>query len=168
MSPTSSGITAAAVLLVLVETAFVAWLLLHRAAGRRAQGLLEDRLRFETLLADLSAKLIHVEAGGLDAALESALRQMIAFLGMDRGNLDEYVEGVPGMRLSCAGPGFMKLPSILAVEQFPIARATSASGRAPTCRSRCGQADRCSVCCRSIRSGASAAGPTTSSNASTS
>jgi signal transduction histidine kinase len=119
MSPTSSGITAAAVLLVLVETAFVAWLLLHRAAGRRAQGLLEDRLRFETLLADLSAKLIHVEAGGLDAALESALRQMIAFLGMDRGNLDEYVEGVPGMRLSCAGPGFMKLPSILAVEQFP-------------------------------------------------
>jgi signal transduction histidine kinase len=106
-------------LLILVETAFVVWLLIHRAAGRRAQRLLEDRLRFETLLAELSAKLIHVEAGGLDAALESALRQLIAVLGMDRGNLDEYIENAPGIRLSCASPGFVELPSTLEVEQFP-------------------------------------------------
>src|SRR5713101_204425 len=117
MGLTSYG--AAAVLLILVETALVVWLLLHHAAGRRAQRLLEDRLRFETLLADLSAKLIHVDAGGLDAALGSALRQMIAFLGMDRGNLDEYIEGAPGTRLSWAGPGIVELPSILTAEEFP-------------------------------------------------
>ena len=67
----------AAMLMILVETAVVVWLLLHRAAGRRAQRVLEDRLLFETLLAELSAKLIHVEAGGIDAALESALRRMV-------------------------------------------------------------------------------------------
>ena len=109
----------AAMLLILVETAVVVWLLLHRAAGRRAQRVLEDRLLFETLLAELSAKLIHVEAGGIDAALESALRRMVDFLGMDRGNLDEYMDDAPGIRVSCARPGIVELPSILAAEQFP-------------------------------------------------
>jgi C4-dicarboxylate-specific signal transduction histidine kinase len=117
MGLTSHGVVAG--LLILVETALIVWLLLHRAAGRRAQRLLEDRLRFETLLAELSAKLIHVPAGGLDVALESALRQMIAFLGMDRGNLDEYIDDAPGIRVSCASPGIVELPSILAADQFP-------------------------------------------------
>jgi C4-dicarboxylate-specific signal transduction histidine kinase len=118
----------AAGLLILVETALIVWLLLHRAAGRRAQRLLEDRLRFETLLAELSAKLIHVAAGGLDTALESALRQMIAFLGMDRGNLDEYIADAPGTRVSCASPGIVELPSILAAEQFPWTAETLRQG----------------------------------------
>src|SRR6185295_7325387 len=109
----------AAMLLILVETALVVWLLLHQAAGRRAQRLLEDRLRFETLVAELSAKLIHVEAGGMDAALQSALRRMIDVLGMDRGNLDEYLDDAPGIRVSCARPGIVELPSILAAGQFP-------------------------------------------------
>ena len=87
--------------------------------GRRAQRLLEERVRFETLLSDLSAGLIHVDAGGLDAALASGLRQMVAFLRMDRGNLDEYIEGRPGVRVSWAEPGIATLPSILAAGQFP-------------------------------------------------
>jgi signal transduction histidine kinase len=87
--------------------------------GSRAQRLLEDRVRFETLLSDLSAGLIHVEASGLDAALESGLRQMVAFLGMDRGNLDEYIEDQPRVRVSWAEPGIAALPSILAAGQFP-------------------------------------------------
>jgi len=89
------------------------------ARGVRGQRLLEDRLRFETLLSDLSAGLIHVDAGGLDAALESGLQQMVVFLRMDRGNLDEYVEGRPGVRVSWAEPGIAMLPSILAAGQFP-------------------------------------------------
>jgi C4-dicarboxylate-specific signal transduction histidine kinase len=126
MGLTSHGVVAG--LLILVETALIVWLLLHRAAGRRAQRLLEDRLRFETLLAELSAKLIHVPAGGLDVALESALRQMIAFLGMDRGNLDEYIDDAPGIRVSCASPGIVELPSILAAEQFPWTAETLRQG----------------------------------------
>src|SRR6201982_2573792 len=109
MGLTSYGV--AAVLLILGETALLVWLLLHRAAGRRAQRLLEDRLRFETLLAELSATLTHVEAGGIDTALESALRRMIDVLGMDRGNLDEYLDDAPGIRVSCARPGIVELPS---------------------------------------------------------
>jgi signal transduction histidine kinase len=126
MRLTSYGV--AAVLLILGELAFVVWLLIHRAAGRRAQRLLEERLRFETLLAELSATLIHVEAGGLDAALESALRKMLAFLAMDRGNLDEYIDDAPGIRVSWARPGISELPSILTAEQFPWTAETLRQG----------------------------------------
>src|SRR4029453_15785614 len=108
-------------LLILVETALIVWLLLHRAAGRRAQRLLEDRLRFETLLAELSAKLIQGGSGGTAAGLERAVRagRVVDFLGMDRGNLDEYMDEAPGIRVSCARPGIVELPSTLAVDQFP-------------------------------------------------
>ena len=87
--------------------------------ANREHRLLEERIRFESLLADVSAGLIHVDAGGLDAALESGLRQMVSFLGMDRGNLDEYIEGRPSARVSWAEPGIARLPSILAAGQFP-------------------------------------------------
>src|SRR5687767_988540 len=80
MGPTFYAVAAA--LLILVETALVAWLFVHRAAGQRAQRLLEERLRFEMLLAELSARLIHVPAGGIDLALRSALERMLAFLDM--------------------------------------------------------------------------------------
>lgn len=109
----------AAVLLIVGQAALVVWLLRERAARRRAQRLLEERLRFETLLAELSTRLIHVEASGIDAALESGLRRMVAVLGVDRGTLDECSEDAPGLRVSCAGPGVAERPSILAAEAFP-------------------------------------------------
>src|SRR5438093_1717038 len=87
--------------------------------GSRPERLLEDRVQFETLLSDLSAGLIHVDASGLDAALERGLRQLVAFLRMDRGNLDEYIEGRPGVRVAWAEPGIAALPSILAAGKFP-------------------------------------------------
>jgi signal transduction histidine kinase len=126
MGPTFYAVAAA--LLILVETALVAWLFVHRAAGRRAQRLLEERLRFEMLLAELSARLIHVPAGGIDMALRSALERMLAFLDMDRGNLDEYVDDTPGVRVSCARPGIAELPSILEADQFPWTVATLRRG----------------------------------------
>ena len=126
MSVTAYGI--AAVLLILVQAALVVWLLRHRAAGRRAQRLLEERLRFETLLAELSARLIHVEAGGIDAALESGLGRVITVLGMDRGTLDECIDDGRGLRVSCAGPGVAARPSILAAEAFPWTAATLRRG----------------------------------------
>jgi signal transduction histidine kinase len=104
----------AATVMIVVETVLIVWLLRHRAAGSRAQRLLKERLRFETLLADLSAKLIHVEARRLDAALGGALQQAVSFLGMDRGNLDEYADGVSVARISWTEPGMQPLPSILA------------------------------------------------------
>jgi signal transduction histidine kinase len=103
---------------IVIETGLVVALLRRRAEGSRAGQLLEDRLRFETLLVDVSAKLIHVDAAGLDAALGAALQQAVNFLGMDRGNLDEYVDGSLAARIAWTEPGLQPLPSILTGGQF--------------------------------------------------
>ena len=94
---------------------------LLRAAPGRSKFLLADRLRFETLLSELSAGLIHVPAGEIDVALERALQQVVTFLDVDRGNLDENADGGPGVRLSWARPGLEEPPRIAAGDQFPWA-----------------------------------------------
>jgi len=96
--------------------------LLRRATRGRSEFLLAERLRFETLLSELSAGLIHVPAGEIDVALGRALQQVVTFLDVDRGNLDENAEGGPGaVRLSWARPGLEEPPRIGAGDQFPWA-----------------------------------------------
>jgi GAF domain-containing protein len=113
---------------IVVEGVVIAWLLRHRAAGSRSRQLLKDRLRFETLLADLSAKLIHVETRGLDAALGAALQQAVTFLGMDRGNVEEYADGAAVGSISWTEPGMQPSPSIAAGGQFSWTRETLQRG----------------------------------------
>jgi len=108
----------AAAVLIVVQAVLIVWALRHHAASRRARQLLKDRLRFETQLADLSAKLGHVEARSLDAALGAALQQAVSVLGMDRGTLDEYVDGALAARISWTEPGLQPLPSVLSGERF--------------------------------------------------
>jgi signal transduction histidine kinase len=52
---------------------------------------LQDRLRFETLLAELSATFINLPAGQVDAQIESSLRQLVTVLGVDRGAVLEVL-----------------------------------------------------------------------------
>jgi two-component system, NarL family, sensor kinase len=49
----------------------------------------QERLRFETLLAELSAAFINLPASQVDSQVESALRRLVEFLGIDRGGLAE-------------------------------------------------------------------------------
>ncbi len=76
-------------------------------------------MRFEALLSELSAGLIHVPATEIDAALELALQQVGTFLGVDRGNLDEHVGGEPGTRISWAMRGLEEPPRVTDADQFP-------------------------------------------------
>jgi signal transduction histidine kinase len=93
--------------------------LLRRAMHRDREPLLEERLRFETLLSELSAGLIHVDANKIDGALERGLQQIIAFLGVDRGNVDEYVGGGPGIRIAVATQGTDESTQIMDAGRFP-------------------------------------------------
>jgi len=88
----------------------------RRATGRPTKRVLAKRLRFETLLSELSAGLIHVSAPDAGVAIERALRQVVTFLGVDRGGLDEHAEGRPRLRLSWARPGLeRRVRSMLSV-----------------------------------------------------
>lgn len=97
--------------LIVVEALVIGGFLLRRAARRRAS--LEERLRFETLVSELSAGLIHVAAGELAQAIERGLRQVAAFLDVDRGNLDAYAGGEPERRIRWALPGVEELPRVM-------------------------------------------------------
>ena len=100
----------------------------RRATGRSTKRGLASRLRFETLLSELSAGLIHVSAPDAGVALERALEQVVKFLGVDRGGLDEQAEGRPRLRLSWARPGVEEPPSVPAAEQFPWVSARLRNG----------------------------------------
>lgn len=76
-------------------------------------------MRFETLLSGLSAGLIHVAGRHIDAALEDGLRQVVTFLAVDRGNLDEYVDGGAGVRIRWTAPGVDELPRLMEDGRFP-------------------------------------------------
>ena len=78
-------------------------------------------MRFETLLSELSAGLIHVPASAIDAALERALQQVATFLGVDRGSLDVYAGSEPAIRISWALPGLEEPPRVMDADQFPWA-----------------------------------------------
>jgi len=93
--------------------------LARRGPGRSTKLLLANRLRFETLLSELSAGLIHVSAPDTGVAIERALQQVVTFLGVDRGGLDEHAEGRPRLRLAWARPGVEEPPQVTAADQFP-------------------------------------------------
>ena len=78
----------------------------RRATGRPTKLVLANRLRFETLLSALSAGLIHISAPDTEAAIKRALQQVVKFLGVDRGGLDEHVGRKPGAPplVGAAGP----------------------------------------------------------------
>ena len=58
--------------------------------GRAGDASLEELLTFERLLADLSARFANVSSDLLETEIESALKQLLDFLGFDRSNFGEF------------------------------------------------------------------------------
>jgi PAS domain S-box-containing protein len=66
------------------------WPILKEAGCPLAHSV-QERLRFETLLAELSATFVNLPASQVDSQIESALRRLVEFLGVDRGGLAELL-----------------------------------------------------------------------------
>jgi formate hydrogenlyase transcriptional activator len=60
---------------------------------------LEERLRFETLLAEISARFVNLPAAEIDSEIEGAQRRICEFLNLDRSSLFEILEREPGVML---------------------------------------------------------------------
>jgi signal transduction histidine kinase len=100
----------------------LAWgLLLQRTGRRRVEVSLDERLRFESLLSELSASLIDVSMSDLDGAIERGLQRVGTFLKVDRANLHEYVPEGAIVRISWATEGIRPLSRVLEPDQFPWA-----------------------------------------------
>lgn len=68
-------------------------------ALNRSEGTLKERLQFETLLSDLSAKFVNLPAEQVDAEIENAQRRICELLDLDRSTLWQVSEGEPGVLL---------------------------------------------------------------------
>ncbi len=90
------------------------------AGGCPLATLLEDRLRFEALLGELSATFVNLPAGEVDLQIESALRRLVEFLGIDRSGLAEWLVDQKQLVIthSYHVPGVPLLPRILLNEQL--------------------------------------------------
>ena len=81
----------------------------------------QERLRFETLLAELSATFVNLPANQVDSQIVSALRRIVEFLGIDRGGLAELLvdKNQLVMAHSYHKPGVPAQPRTIVDDQLP-------------------------------------------------
>ena len=61
-----------------------------------AEQVLEERLKFETLLAELSARFINLPVDQIDSEIKEAQRRICEFLDLDRSTLWQVCRESPG------------------------------------------------------------------------
>ena len=83
----------AAVTLLVVQATLIVGLLVHRSQRQRAQRALAERLRFETLLAELSAALLTKPADEIDREVERMVERVGEEMEFDRAMLAERIDG---------------------------------------------------------------------------
>ena len=119
------------VAVALGEALLIGGLLVQRGRRRRAESALDERLRFETLLADLSAILGNLPAGEVERRIDRALGRLVAGLGVDRATLAEVTPDAGVVRLahSRGRDGIAPAPATLEAAAFPwtVARARRGS-----------------------------------------
>jgi formate hydrogenlyase transcriptional activator len=83
---------------------------------------LGEQLRFERLLADLSARFVNIPADSVDREIEDVQRQIVEILGLDRSTLFQIVEGDGNnfVTTHCwAREGLARFPTVFSRQAFP-------------------------------------------------
>jgi signal transduction histidine kinase len=116
-------------LLILFEALLIGGLLFERLGRRRTARSLADQLRFESLLSDVSARLIPASLRDVDVEIEAGLRRVVEFLRLDRASLHEDAPGGSTVRLSWAVDGVSGTLPIMDEAQFPWTAGQLRQGR---------------------------------------
>jgi len=100
------------------------------SSSSRAAGADADSLRFERLLSYVSSRFIASPIGRIDEAIDDALRQIVATLGVDRCTLSSFDPRTGQFQSthSCAAPGFAPVPRTVSSRTFPWALARFRAG----------------------------------------
>ena len=129
------------VAVLVLQAGLIAGLLVNRAQRRRAQRALRDRLRFETLVADLSAAFITRPVHEVDGQLETALRRIVEELDLDRASLlkiDGRRRDTILVTHSWTREGIDPIVRLLETKEFPWTGARLQTGH-PVVASRLGE-----------------------------
>jgi PAS domain S-box-containing protein len=114
-----------------VLSLLIVGLLINLSQRRRAEGALAKRLQFETLLAELSGQFVAVEANEVDREIDQGIKQLVEFLGIDRGRLWQ-LSGPQGEFLpthSWAVPEIRAMSPLPVQKRFPWIRSQMLDGR---------------------------------------
>jgi PAS domain S-box-containing protein len=89
----------AAFVLILVQSGLITFLLRQRAQRRRAQEQLAKRLRFEEMLASLSARFVNLPPERVDTEIKTVLESIGKLLSIDRVSVFEISQEGEKLRL---------------------------------------------------------------------
>ena len=107
--------------LCVAEALLIAWLLLERGRRRRANQRLFERLRFETLLAQLSADFSALQPAAVGAKIQEWLQRLVDFFGLDRAAFLRFSDDESALLRthSYALPGIEQLPEVISGSDWP-------------------------------------------------
>ncbi len=115
------GYLAAGVAAIVLQSLLITALLVNRKRRLGAEHALADRLRFETVLSDLSSRFVHIVPETVQREVQCALAQVAEELALDRGTVFE-VSG-DGLQLratqSWVRAGQAEAPQAILVESLP-------------------------------------------------
>jgi signal transduction histidine kinase/ABC-type uncharacterized transport system substrate-binding protein len=126
------GLILAGAVGLLVQGTLIAALVVQRAQRRRVQLALNERLRFETLLSELSSRFIDVPPGGLDTEIERALGRLGQELAVDQASLMQVEAGRNMVRMThvWSARGAAPVPQAAEIDGFPWVAARLFQGQA--------------------------------------
>ena len=82
---------------VVQQFQLVAQIFANALARKQAEKSIEERLQFEMLLADISARFVNLLSGQIDGAIADAQRQVCECLGLDLSALWQWSVDAPGL-----------------------------------------------------------------------
>ena len=115
----------AALFALVVQALLIVGLVVNRAQRQEAERQLAEQLRLQTLLAELSARFVHLPASQIESEIQDAQRHICAGLALERSTLWQVPSDAPGtLRLTHVHAPLESpplLPGIDASDLFPWA-----------------------------------------------
>ncbi len=107
--------------LLVLQSALIVGLLVARAQRQHAQGILAQRLQFETLMSEVSAEFLTVPSTSVDERIQRMLQRVVEALDLDRATLGERTKGTDTLRVthSWTRAGFMPVTIPLDAHGWP-------------------------------------------------
>jgi len=106
--------------LCIIEAALIGILAREWHRRRVAQKRLEERLRFEELVSELSARFVHLPPQQIESQIVDSLREVSQFLGFDFGALSVFTGHAEGrVAFIWQAPRTPTIPSDLTEKDFP-------------------------------------------------
>ncbi len=93
----------------------------NKSLSHASANFLEERLQFETLLADLSTRFVNLPAGKIDMEIEAWLQRIAEVLNIDRCSVAQFSDDRSRLRVthSFVIPGVTPMPNLILNEQQP-------------------------------------------------